>query len=246
MIDPAARFFFVFFRAMSWRPLQRTDVKSGWRVTQGGQCEYIITAWEHLPFANCMKCIVANWATLAFVEFTRSSFYVTAIITKVIRVIGPLSCLWFPRCIHWDWVKLRKTLHSQWYRSWNEAFYLQKWLFWFGKMLLCQLDKPFSVIVVCQGDETEENSHPQLSFICLLVIFLWWHFVTVLISKTLLFILHSTWYSFRIHLSLKSLLIPQSLIIYNRLRENDFIEWKDKKDKKQHKILEKEPICTWF
>lgn len=74
MTDPQAHFFFVFLPAMSWRPLQWMDVKTGWQVTQGGQCEYIITAWEHLPFANCMKCIVANWATLAFVEFTGLSF----------------------------------------------------------------------------------------------------------------------------------------------------------------------------
>ena len=71
---PCSSFFSVFLPALSWRPLQRMDVKTGWQVTQGGQCEYIITAWEHLPFVNCMKCIVANWATLAFVEFTRSSF----------------------------------------------------------------------------------------------------------------------------------------------------------------------------
>ncbi|CAG03329.1 unnamed protein product [Tetraodon nigroviridis] len=61
-------------QTLSWRPLQRTNVKTGWQVTRGGQCEYIITAWEHLPFAICMKCIVANWATLAFAEFTGSSF----------------------------------------------------------------------------------------------------------------------------------------------------------------------------
>lgn len=71
---PCGSFFFVFLPALSWRPLQRTNVKTGWQVTWGGQCEYIITAREHLPFANCMKCIMANWATLAFVEFTGSSF----------------------------------------------------------------------------------------------------------------------------------------------------------------------------
>lgn len=67
-------FFSVFLPALSWRPPQRMGIKTGWQVNQAGQCEYIITAWDHLPFANCMKCIVANWATLAFVEFTGSSF----------------------------------------------------------------------------------------------------------------------------------------------------------------------------
>lgn len=71
---PQGSFFFVFLPTLSWRPLPRTNVKTGWQVTRGGQCEYIITAWEHLPFAICMKCIVANWATLAFAEFTGSSF----------------------------------------------------------------------------------------------------------------------------------------------------------------------------
>lgn len=130
---PPSSFFSVFLPTLSWRPLQRTNVKTGWRVTQGGQCEYIITAWEHLPFANCMKCIVANWAHYGICGVHWVIFYVTAIITKVIRVIGPLSSLWFLCCIHrnnWDWVKLRKTWNSLLYRSQNKAFYVQKYLFW--------------------------------------------------------------------------------------------------------------------
>lgn len=58
-----------------------------------------------MPFANCMKCIVANWATLTFCGVHRVIFYVAVIIAKVIRVIGPLGS-------HWDRVKLRKTPQS--------------------------------------------------------------------------------------------------------------------------------------
>lgn len=117
-------FFSVFLPVLSWRPLQWTDVKTGWQVTQGGQCEYIITAWEHLPFANCMKCIVANWATVAFVEFTGSSFMWWPLSLKW-WVIGLLSSICFLYCIHrnyWEWVKLRKALQSGSYGSLNKAF----------------------------------------------------------------------------------------------------------------------------